>query len=228
MKLWLVELEKVIGDHGMTNWLRVLGQTSIQQPYYRVVCPACYGNNAGKNFLGVGSYWTPRWNGVIEMLRTIMSFYLKSGKNLNAESFQTKIYKLDDAIMEDPPSEHSWAFNFASDADEQVLVKALSPPELLYNINPYDSQFQDLIATDYEPDVNYYAGEKARWRGQPVFIVPDYDRRKIEVAVKNDDGFRVIHTINSAEELNKLWGEILLDDNSSSWLDYFPSDVGWV
>lgn len=208
-----------------------LSEQRIKEPYYRITCPACYGQNAGGDPVGPGSYWTPRWNGILEMMKTIMKFYLQSGTmgKLNSDAFKTRIYKIEEAIMDDPPPENAWAFNFQSDVGEQVLVKALSSPELMYDLHPMDEQFQELVTTEYEKEINYASGVKFNWRGQEVFVMPDYNRKIIEVAIpSNGWKFEVIHVIKSMDELDAFYAEATELSDEINILDYFPQDVGWI
>lgn len=214
---------------GLQKHMAKFANKQITKPHFRVVCPACFGNNDGKDPLGPGSYWTPRWNAVVSMLCTINKFYFQRNNSHNSDGFRTKIYRLDKAIMADPPKEHSWAFNYQSDAGEQVLVKALSEPVMLCDMLPTDRQFLELME-DYEPDVDYSKGEKYLWNGQEVFLYPNYQTKKLEIAKKNEGwSFSVIGSLSSAQEFESWVSQAkLLDSEWTGMIEYFMQDMGWM
>lgn len=214
-KLWLEEIE-------------------INEPYYRLVIPAMYGGTA-KEKLGnenaPGTYWTPRWDAILFMLRTAFIHYgttIKSWKGFES-SWQVKIYQLDHAIMDDAPSSHKWAFNYAHDAGEMILVKPLSQIKTILD-KPIDSvEVESLInkSFQHEAPVNFERGTKAiSPTGQMFYLMPNYKNKTIEVAVKDGWKFKIINNIKSIKELidfektNKLQDE----DESISW---FIHDMSW-
>lgn len=214
------------------DWL-LKEEQEISQPYYRVVNNAIYGGNAKEKLgdvLAPGTYWTPRWNAVQQMLRTTLIQY-SSSKTLPDEYWLTTIYQLNKAIMTDPPKEHKWAFNYSVDAGEQVLVKALDQPQIaadpvtgkpLKDIHPQDSVFISLVSSikQEEIPVDYIKkGVEATWNGKTVYLLPSYETYSIEVVIPNGWQYQVIKVIRSLEEFNQFYKQITIKNPDSEQLD---------
>lgn len=214
------------------NWLQKACAKQINRPYYRVHCEPMYGNNAGGDILGQGSYWTPRWTGVQAMLLSILRNYVQYRGSLTADHFRTRVWKIENAIMDDPPKNHQWAFTFQADAGEQVLVEALSKPELLHDLTPEDPEFENLIE-DFKPDVDYSKGEKFLWNGKEVYLYPNYNTKQFEIMEPTGEvwEFRNLGSIRNVDEFrnfSKQARPVDNDDSASMGTDYFIMDMGWI
>jgi len=147
----------------------------------------------------------------------------------DSENWKTKIYQIDNAIMDDAPPEHRWGFNYQVDAGEQILVEALSEPKLLYEMIPGDDTFLDLMDYDVERLHNYSNGMKAIWKNQQVYVLPNYEKRAIEVAVPDGWKFKVIKTIDNVADLDKFYGELTsVDEENEDAIPWFIQDMGWT
>jgi hypothetical protein len=206
-----------------------LEEQEIDRPYYRII-NGMYGTS-GKyeknpiSKLGPGTYWTPRWDAILMMLRTTLLNY---GKMLikDDDFWKTSIYQINNAIMDDPPKEHSWAHSFQVDAGEQVLVKALEEPKVLYkDILPGDTDFLDLVGelVYHKPPIDIKrVGEEVYLDGKKLYAVVDYDNYKIDLMEPTSNWeSRVVHSIKSLDEFKKLKPRIKWDmtaeDDSISW-----------
>lgn len=220
------------------KWLE---EQEILQPYYRIVNKAMYGGSAQEklgDILAPGTYWTPRWDSILMMMRTILSHYRPS---LDEIGWETTVYQLNKAIMADPPKEHKWAFRYAVDAGEQILVKALEKPTIardpktgikIERLHPMlNSEFIEIITnTDIKLPVDWEShGVKAILDGKMVFIGWDYDDAEITINVKDGWQFKKILSIRSSREWNELLKKLKIIDTDSQALDglsWFPYDMG--
>lgn len=185
----------------------------ISEPHYRVVNKAMYGGSAERklgNILAPGTYWTPRWDSVVMMLRSIIKHYSTS---LPKENWETTVYQLNKAIMADPPKEHKWAFQYSVDAGEQILVKALeqpiiaTDPETGIKISQLlPSEFLMVCTQDIEIPIDWEtAGVEAILDGQKVYIGYDYDSTEITINKKEKWKFVPILHIRSIAEWSKIY-----------------------
>jgi hypothetical protein len=90
----IVEMDQVLKNAktAETKWVYKYSEQTIQQPYYRIVCPATWGNNNG-NPLGPGSYWTPRWNAIQSMLQSVAHFWVEAGRVVDKHSINDPTHK---------------------------------------------------------------------------------------------------------------------------------------
>lgn len=188
----------------------------ISQPYYRITNGLIgSGGENGQNKLGPGTYWTPRWDSIIMMMQTTMRYYLQETSIKRSNEFwNTTIYQLDHAIMQNPPEDHKWAHNFTVDAGEKVLVKTLEQPKIvtkynvkLENINPSDSIFQKLTQTQIEKPVNLQNAAEATLNNQNVFLIADYKDYSIKIYQTNPTQHwkpKLIGLINSYKQYEEL------------------------
>ena len=206
----------------------------IKDPYFRIVSDAMYGSTAIKKLGGEispGTYWTPRWDAILFMLR---SLFLHTMSHKLTRDSSVKIYKINNAIMSPAPKEHEWAFNYAHDAGEAVLVKALQTPEIIYNGPINSNEIENLVDQSFQhtPPVNHGAhGMKAKLiDGKDVFISPNYDKSSVEIAVQNGWQYRIIKTIKSAKEWDNFAKQIQSgdwDSQQGDGLTWFFHDVKW-
>lgn len=210
-----------------------MASEEVNKPYYRIVCPACFGNNNGDP-LGPGSYWTPRWDAILAMAQTIFRFWISSGRE-KGPSFYVRIFELNHAILDNAPEEHRWAFRYDSDAGEKILVKALEAPKLIFDGDVSSSDFLDLVdrSSSREQITDYGRGEKFLWQGKEVFVLPNYSERCLEVAEQNADGwsFSVIGLLKNMDSFRIFLGEAIPQtskEDDTALLDYAVSDFGWL
>ena len=206
-----------------------------QETYYRVVCPPLYGANAVGDRVGPNTYWTPRWDAVIRMLRSIMQHWYITRRKLNTSPWEVKIYQLNNAVWKNSPEEHKWAFKYAPDAGEQVLEKALTPPKLIYQFNVTDPEFLELTKEPVEKMIDYAAfAQRAnlviQLNGKEAYIHPG--NGVIEIAVRNPGtwSYSVIKTIRSMTEWSDFIKTIKIPDNfdDEGALSYFFLDYNWI
>lgn len=189
-------------------WLEQNEPKPIQMPFYRIT-NGIYGT-AGKytekpleNIIAPGTYWTPRWDSVIMMLNTTLQMYLKSSLKNEDKYWQTTIYKIEKALMQDPPQEHEWAFTHAVDAGEQVLVKALETPEIMIDpesgvklekIHPQDEVFSNLVMKIFSVKklVDLKNTIKASYNNEEVYITWDYKDCSIKLMKKSSNSWESI------------------------------------
>jgi len=222
------------------NWYKK-SQKRIEQPYYRVVCPVMYGSGFGLkgDRVGTDTYWTPRWDAILFMLRSIFLAYNSNRTEREARNpdWNTKIYKIEEAIMQDAPKEHGWAFTYRTDAGEQILVKALSTPEVVFEAHPSEPEFESVLEESFQYDnpINYAFDEslKVLHNDGEVFLYPNYKTKTIEVAKRNEDGwsFVVVKEIRSLDELDKFLRESQFNKETfdeRGALSWFTSDMDWI
>lgn len=212
-------------------------EQEISQPYYRVVNGTMFGASA-KDPTGPGTYWTPRWDAVSMMLGTLMKNYRPNHPLGN--KWKTTVYQLDKAIMDDPPKEHKWAFQYHVDAGEQVLVKALEKPKIAKNPNtgeelkdlmPDDSIFMHAVISGMgnKPPIDWSEnGVKAELNGKMVYIGWDYDTRQITVYEKDGWQFHPIAVANGYDEyrqLEKKLSSIDTEGHAYDGLTWFMVDM---
>ncbi len=207
-------------------WLEENQEIEVKEPYYRLVTNAMYGaNNTPETEVGPGTYWTPRWDAILFMIR---SFFLATSMHRIEGTY--KIYKIDKAIMKPSPSEHQWAFRYGHDAGEMVLVKPLSIPRIIRQGKTED--LEDLVDQSFkhETPVDYSKnGVSANLSGQEIFISPS--QNDIGVYKKNGWKFEKIQTIKSLPEWDRFESQITnIDWNSDAGvgLMYFFQDAGWI
>ena len=222
------------------NWYKET-QKRIEQPYYRVVCPVMFGSGFGLkgDRTGPDTYWTPRWDAVLFMLRSIFLTYIsnKIERERKDIKWNTKVYKIDDAIMKDAPKEHSWAFTYRTDAGEQVLVKALSTPEIIFESHPSKPEFESVLEESFQHenpiDYSFDQSLKVVHNGEEVYLYPNYERKLVEVAKKNEDGwsFAVIGELRNLKELDNFLKESQFEEetfDTQGALSWFTNDMDWI
>jgi len=210
--------------------------TERTTPYFRIVCPPLYGGSATGNRIGEGTYWTPRWDAIVLMASTILS-HLHTYKRewLDEDNGQVKIYKLDHAMMTNSPPEHSWAFTYGPDAGEQVLVKALKEPELVLECHAHSVELMELACTHIERCTDFFACERigmwATFNDQKVYLNCNYQRKALEVAKLNPDGwsFVVIECLYDLKEMHAFLAKVVLpaDFDPHCSLEFFVRDMNW-
>lgn len=202
---------------------------NIKQPYYRIISPM-HGSGAERNKidnLGPGTYWTPRWDAVLFMLRSIFLHGMSIRQNWNV-----KVYELNNAVMENAPESHKWAFKYAHDAGEMVLVKALEAPKIVFDHNLQDPAFENIIDQSFQhkEPINHEAhGVKAIWRGDAVILSPNYEEKSLDVVQKVGWEFKVLLKITNSAQLSNFNKEAQIDwesdpNDSVSW---FLHDMNW-
>lgn len=226
-----------------------LEEKEVNKPYYRVINKAMYGS-AGKwsdsplaSEIGPGTYWTPRWEGVLSMLASTFRQY-SNGNLKDDDVWKTTVWQINKAIMEDPPKEHAWAFNYSSDVGEQVLVKALENPQiakdpetgtLLKDILPKSFIFMSLLYKHLAkpPTIDYKSrGAEVLWNGRTVYLHPDYDNNAIVVKGEPDVdepwNFPTVKIIGSMQEFEKFTKEskyVDPDSYGADSVDWFVHDM---
>jgi hypothetical protein len=217
------------------SWLEE--KEEISQPYYRIVAIPLYGaSNQESERLAPGTYWTPRWDAILLMAQHIFKVYSKD-KDIPGW-FDTTIYQLDKAVMDDAPKEHKWAFSYGVDAGEKVLVKALEKPKVVFKGHPKEHKFLELIipAIGQRPPFDYsYKGTNKLipWKGKEVYLAPNYEEGCIDVVVQKGWQYQVIKTIHSLDEWKQFTKEADIPDSfydpgeAGDSLDWFMYDMKW-
>lgn len=207
------------------TWLEQ--EVLIHEPYYRISSDIMYGTGG----IQPGTYWTPRWDAILFMIRSLFLHAMSS----RFGSEKVKIYKISKAIMQPAPESHRWAFSYGHDAGEMVLVKLLEQPEIIYD-GPIDSpEIEQLVnkSFNYKPPVDHSQhGMAAKLKdGSQVWISGNYDSKLIEIVKKSGWQFEVVAVIRSLEEWEKFQNKIAeadWDSDQATGLYYFFSDIGWI
>lgn len=205
-------------------------EVEIKEPYYRVVSDTMHGASAIKKLgseIAPGTYWTPRWDAILMMIRSIAL-----NSKIHKIDGNIKVYQTNHAIMAPSPKEHQWAFKYSVDAGEMVLVKLLDQPKIIHNMSTNDEEIEGMIDQSFQtkPPIDHSRqGMAAKLKdGSDVWITPRSNR--IEVAKKNGWQFNVIQTISSLQQ----WKQFESQLSSADWeseaglgLAYFFHDMNW-
>lgn len=218
-------------------------QEEIKQPYYRITNGLIgSGGENGQNKLGPGTYWTPRWDSIIMMMQTTMKYYFQENSLKRSKDFwNTTVYQINHAIMQNAPEDHKWAHNFTVDAGEKILTKALEQPTIvtkfdvkLENIHPTDNIFQKLtMETKIEKPVNLQNAAEATLNDQNVFLMVNYNNYNIEIYQINPKQYwkpKLIGLINSYKQYEELIKTKKLtykhiDSNQVDSIEWFVMDM---
>lgn len=201
----------------------------INEPYYRIVSPM-HGSGAERNkmdSIGPGTYWTPRWDAVLFMLRSIFLHAKSARLNWNVKVFETN-----KAIMQSAPTEHKWAFKYAHDAGEMILVKLLDTPKIIFNHSTNDTEFENIVDQSFQhkEPINYENnGIKANWNGDLVILSPNYKEKVLDIVKKQGWQFQVLKKIKNKFEFEQMQKQMQIDWKSDPHdaLIWFLHDMGW-
>lgn len=220
------------------NWYqrKLASPQQVNKPYYRVVSPM-YGAGASANGLdavGPGTYWTPRWDAVVRMIRSMFYQYRQNFHRDPPKDWTAKIYQLDSAIMDDSPAEHQWAHNPSTDAGEKVLVKALAEPQLIEEVSPDSPRMEYFLTQKTEKYIDHSRrNQKFKWNGKECYLSPNYNNNTFEVYEKGNDGysFNLLAVFHSMKELEPFLqsAQELPSREQDAWMgtSYAITDFGW-
>ncbi len=210
----------------------------IQYPHFRLVSDTMFGATA-KELLGdeiaPETYWTPRWEAILFM---IGSLYTKVATNSIFKNARVKIYRTDDALMRSPPKEHAWAFNYATDAGEMVLVRLLEPAAVIFDdlVSSTETISLAIDSLAYEQPIDHSRhGMSATLKDKKqVWITPNYRQRSLDIAqrkIGNGWQYQIINQIRSYSEWQQFRQSITnvdWDGDASIGIDWFFYDVNWL
>jgi hypothetical protein len=220
------------------NWYqrKLASPQQVNKPYYRVVSPM-YGAGASANGLdavGPGTYWTPRWDAVVRMIRSMFYQYRQNFHRDPPKDWVAKIYQIDSAIMDDSPAEHQWAHNPSTDAGEKVLVKALAEPQLIEEVSPDSPRMEYFLTQKTEKYIDHSRrNQKFKWNGKECYLSPNYNNKTFEVYEKGNDGysFNLLAVFHSMKELEPFLqsAQELPSREQDAWMgtSYAITDFGW-
>ncbi len=213
------------------HWYKTAKQEHISVPYYRITTDVHFGSQlTSDKRLDPGTYWTPRWDAIILMLRQVFFHYVQFRKTIKADEMKVKVWQLDDAIMEDSPNEGKWPL-YEIDAGEKILVKKISEPQLIFDEFLNSDALPNLITETAEILQDYSKGESVVYNGEKVYFNFDSNSKVINIVKRNSDGysFSTIKTIHSNQELNDflITSEVPENFDDSGAIAWFVYDMNW-
>jgi hypothetical protein len=217
-----------------------LEKEEINEPYYRIIAIPLYGHsNVESENIGPGTYWTPRWDAILFMAQHI--FKVWNDKKYDYEGwFDTTIYQLNKAIMDDAPKEHKWAFTYGVDAGEKILVQALEKPKIIFQGHPKSPKFMGellLPSLQYKRPFDYsYKGTNKliKWKNKNIYVAPNYDDECIDVVEKEGWRYRIIQQIHNLAQWRKFEKEANIPEGFydsgevGDTIDWFMFDMKWI
>ena len=156
------------------------------------------------------------------MCQQLFRHYIQFNRTIPKADWGVKIYKIDNAIMADPPREHAWARSTA-DVDEQVLVKALSEPKLIKDIYPDSLDFEEMLYQREEVPRGFNGAADITYNGVKYFLAPNYKNKTIEVAIRERNMWKVVKSLRNLASLDAFLKEY------NAGPDFDPQDqIGWA
>jgi hypothetical protein len=220
-------INKIKEAFNSKNWYKLSQANSqnIDIPYYRIVTKTFLGAGHEREKIGEvgpGTYWTPHWSAIVLMCQQLFRHYIQFNRTIPKADWGVKIYKIDNAIMADPPREHAWARSTA-DVDEQVLVKALSEPKLIKDIYPDSLDFEEMLYQREEVPRGFNGAADITYNGVKYFLAPNYKNKTIEVAIRERNMWKVVKSLRNLASLDAFLKEY------NAGPDFDPQDqIGWA
>lgn len=208
-----------------------ISQQQINQPYYRVVCKPAYGGRLDDPF-AKGTYWTPRWDGVVLMMKSIFRLYMNEKQKFSHEDWKTTIYTVSHAVMEDPPEEHVWAYVHSVDAGEQMLVSLIEQPQIIYQGYPDDDGFAVIMSERTEKLINFSKIQDLAilLNGETNYLYPDYNTKTINVIkpIPGTSGHDIVVKLKSSQEFEQFMSNISPPKDNNNAIFWAFQDFGWL